>query len=680
MAVTPTALELQRREEAFEYLASKWPKRYNLKGTEYLRGLMEALSTGDGYIKAQTEAVRDNLISVTASGRYLDRRGGLYGVVRGQGTGVLDEDFRDIIPVLGLSPKQVSHVMLQLIDIIYGPLASHANATSAEAEPYALEEGFTLLIRVDDTEVEVEFETDDFSNINAATAEELAIVITNKTDGRVVGSVILDARTGDSFLNLRTSTIGSQGFLQILGGDAQTKLQFPQVRPVTNTIATWDVTRYGGGPEIQYTVTAGVPPDLSAANVSRGDLVTIRSDSGFDEKNTGTFEVTFVGSGYFRVSNGDGVPETGITQSNIDDFTFYDPDLGNILLTNRPAAVIETNPRELIVILPVTSPIVKRTLYGGHHFHQGLTTATATTATTISLGSSTGFDSTGGTIHPTMSRRPSRGIVSSIVGTTVTLIDGQNWPTKGSFKAANVSDYFFFDGRSGNTLTGVTPTPTTDLVGAEIKYNELYKYTSIVADVATGVFPDPTGLENHEVTAAGANLVDLTDKNFKGSFLYDSTAQFIASENATTIKETIRQGENRTLLLVDNVSDFDDEGYFVLEFNTEWEEGPIRYLTKVGDGSLIIDPSHIFETDHLEGTTIRMIRTIGPYTPRTDGRDLAVYTTSTSPARDLLASYLRLIAASGVILRFEIRVPDQKWPVLPNLFTTDPLDTELVTV
>lgn len=680
MAVTITQLEQQRIDEAFELLTSKWPKRYAIKGTVFLRALMEALATGDGYILSQIEAVRDNLVSVRASGKFLDRRAGLYGVVRGQGTGVSDVDFREIIPVLGLSPKQISKVMLQLIDVIYGPLASHANATSSLAAPYSLEDRFNLKIRVDDGEVEIEFNTDDFISIGVATAEELATVITNKTDGRVIGSVILDARTGEKFLNIRTRTIGSQGFLQVLGGDAQVKLQFPQVRPITQGIATYDVTRFGGGPEMTYTVTAGPLPGLSVAGVSRGDLVTIRSDSGFAAQNTGTFRVTFVGSGFFRVENGSGIPETGIVQTNLDDFTFFNPDLGNILLTSRPAAIVETSPKELIVILPVTSPIVKRTLFGGHHFHQGLTGVISTTPTTIQLGSSSGFDTTGGTIHPMNSRKPAQGVVSSIGATTVVLINGQNWPTKGSFKASNVPGFFFFSGRSGNTLTGVTPTPPLGLVGAEIKYNELYQYTAIVANTATGVFPDPTGLINQEVSAAGADLINLTVKNFKGSFLFDPAAPFIASEDATTITETIRQGESRTLLLVDDVSSFDDEGQFVLEFNTGEEEGPIRYLTKVGDGSLIIDPSHIFERDHLNGTTIRMIRTIGPVAPRIDGRDLAVFTTSTSPARDLLASYLRLIAASGVILRFEIRLPPFKWEVLPSLYTSDPLATELVTV
>jgi|GEM_PF-5543961 len=676
MAIVPSDLELERRAEAFELLASKFPKRYGVKGTEYLRGLLLALSTGDGFIASQVEAARDNLIAVTATGSYLDRRASLYGIVRGQGAGLLDDDFQNIIPKLGLSAKQITNVMLSLIDTIYGPYASHANATAALPEPYALSDQFSLRVRVDDTEQEIVFETADALNVSAATAEELATAVSKKTRGRLIGSVLTNARTGEKFLNIRTSTIGSQGFIQVLGGDAQTKLQFPEIRPVTNAIRSWDVTRYLGTDEMVYTITAGGSPDFKTAGVSRGDFVTIRTDSGFDLHNTGTFKVSFVGGNFIRLVNGNGIPELGVSQNQVDDFTYYRPDLGNVLLSERPAAIVETNARELIVILPVTSPIVKRTLKGGHHFHQGLTNAVGVTSNTVTLGSSAGFDPLGGATRPVISRRASKGIVSSIGATTVNLISAEGWNVSGSFHAANdPSVFYYYEGKSGNQLQNVTPTPESSLAGAPVKYIERYTYTGVSGNDLTGVFPNPTQLLGAELMACGALLVE----NFPGGFLFDPGAQFINSKNATAIAQDIDQGDVKTLLQVDDVTDFNEEGHFVIEFGTDAQEGPIRYLAKIGTAGIIVDPSHVFQKDHLKGSTIRMIRQIGPYTPKADGRDYPIYTTSTSPARDLLARYLRLIAASGVRIRFEIRIPDQKWDVRTNLYSTDPLATELVT-
>lgn len=674
--VIPTATELERRAEAFELLASKFPRRYAVKGTQYLRGLLEALSVGDGFIASQIEASRDNLVAVTATGSYLDRRAGLYGIVRGQGAGLLDEDFQRLIPKLGLSPKQITNVMLQLIDTIYGPYASHANSTSAFSEPYVLEDGFNLRVRVDNEELEVIFETEDAFNISAATAQEMATAISKKTKGRIIGSVLTNARTGQKFLNIRTSTIGSQGFLQVLGGDAQAKLQFPEIRPVTNAIRVWDVTRFNGTDEMIFTINSGPVPNFKAAGVVRGDFITIRSDSGFDLKNVGTYLVSFVGPNYFRLINGGGVTESAVSQSQVDDFTFYRPDLSNVLLSSRPAAIVETSPRELIVLLPVTSPIVKRSLKGGHHFHQGLTNAVSTTSNSVTIGSVAGFAPTGA-IRPVTSRKLSKGTVSSVSGTDVTLVSAAGWPTTGSFHAASdPNNFYYYSGTSGNTLQNVTPTPPPELSGAPVKYIERYMYTAISGSTLTGVFPNPSALAGVEIVATGA----LVSASFPGGFLFDPTATFVNSKNATPIAETINQGDVKTLLQVADVTDFDSEGHVVIEFGSDNFEGPIRYLAKIGTQGLIVDPSHVFEKDHLKGCTLRMVRQIGPYTPKNDGRDYAIYTTSTSPARDLLASYLRLIAASGVSIRFEIRTPDQKWEVLPNLYSTDPLATELVSV
>lgn len=666
--------EIQRQQEALSLLLSKFPKRYQASETEYLRALLAGLSVGDGFISSQVESVRDNLFAVTASGRFLDRAAGTYGVVRGQGAGILDVDFRKIVPVMGASPKQISTTLLQIIDVIYGPYASHANITATNPAPYSLSSGQSISIKIDNSIVEVTFGAEDAASLATATAEEVAIAISQKTQGRAIGSVLTDARTGNQFVNIRTSTIGSQGFIQVLGGDAQAKLRFPEIRPVTMTIATYSVTNYLGTDEMVYTVTAGAAPDFIAAGVQKGDFVNIRDDSGFDVQNCGTFEITFAGSGFFRVKNGNGVSEAGVILAHLDDFTFFKPSLSNVLLSARPAALIETSNRELTVILPVTSPVVKRALFGGHHFHQGITGVLSTTSNTIVIGSTNGFATTGA-VTPTLSRKIARGVVSTVGATTVTLIDGANWPTKGSFYAANTRSFYYFGGRVGNQLTGVTPAPPVSLAGAPIVYAERYSYSGITGSTLTGVYPDPTGITGFEVSATGA----LSNSNFPGSFLYDPEAKYIAAQNATFITETIRQGSVKTLLQVDDIASWPESGHLVLERGTSKEESvPIRYLAKIGTKALIIDPSHVFEKDHLNGVSVRLVRQIGAYIPRNDGSDLAVYTTSTSPARDLLMSYLRQIAASGVRLKFVIRVPSQKWAVLPNLYTTDPLGTTIV--
>lgn len=666
--MTPAQLD-----QALDQLISKFPARYGVRNTEYLLALLKALAEGDGYVSSQVEAVRDNLLVITASGKHLDRLASLYGVVRGVGAGVQDDDFKRLIPTLGKSKKQVFHAIQSVIDAVYGPFASHANTTCSAPAPYPLM-GASLRIKVDGEEVMVVFESTDALDLSQATAEEVATAISKKTGGRAVGSVTLNTRTGERYVTLRTSTIGSQGFIQVLGGDAQTVMRFPEIRPTRQKIGTWDVSRYLGTDEIAYSLVAGESPAMRTAQVKKGDFVTIRFDSGFSQENTGTFEVSFVEENSFRVRNPRGKPEPGnVTQAHTDDFTFFRPDLGNILLAARPATVLQTATKELTVILPVTSPIVKRTLKGGHHFHGGLAGAVAVTENTLTLGTSMGFPDRGA-VRVISSRSSSEGVCSSVSGNTIVLVDDSGWPDHGAAYSPTTQTFYFYEGKSGGALTNVTPTPPTTLSGSSLKYSHRFSYDGISGNVLQNVFPNPSSALGFEV-ASEAGI----DSEYWGSFLYDTTANFICSENSTKLDQTIQQGSSNTIIQVQDASAFDESGHLVFEFATKEQEGPIRYLGKVGDSAIIVDPGHVFVRDHLKGTMVRTVRKIGAYLPKLDGTDYAVYLTGTSAARSLVAQYIADITAAGIVLKFVIEVPPQKWPVIPLLHSTDPLATELAT-
>jgi hypothetical protein len=666
--------EQKRVNSAYERLLSKFPKRYQVKGTKYLKALLQALAKGDGFIDYEVEAVRDNLLVMSAIGKYLDRLAGQYGVVRGQGSGVQDPDFRKLVPLVGMSPKQITNILNKVIDVVYGPFASHANVTCSLPEPYNFQNGWSLLLVVDGRETQVKFQSSDFASISNASAEEVANIITQRTDGKVTGQVITNVRTGEKFVNIRTSTVGAQGFIRVLGGECQSKMRFPIIRPTIMSSAVWNVVRVGGTDEVEFQLVSGLSPAMKNAGVQAGDYVTIRPDSGFNVANAGSFEVTYADNNVFRVKNPTGVPESGITNVNMDDFTFFQSRTANILLSSRPATVIETAPNELTVILPVTSPLVKRTLKGSHHLRGGLTNCISVTSNTVELGSSAEFPADGGCVQPTSSRNTARGIVSAKTSTTISLISAEGWPTRGAVWSQVTGDFYYYSGISGNTLTGVSPSPPNSIISGECKYSERYSFTAISGNTLTGVYPDPVNLLNREVTQGSSQLVD----EYEGSFLYDLSAPFIGASENTTISEQIDQGSARTVIQVGNVSDFPDKGYIVFRFGEDGQEGPVRYQAKVGTEALVIDPGHVFKNTHRSGAGIRLVRKIGSYIPRATGDDLAVYLTSTSPARDLIANYLRSIAASGVKVKFEIRIPDQKWEVLPNLYTTIPLDNSLV--
>jgi hypothetical protein len=660
--------------EAFEALAAKFPKRYRVRTTVHLQGLLKALAEGDSYIATEVESVRDNLLVVTASGKNLDRLATNYGVERGRATGVQDDDFRKLIPLLGLTQKQILNTLQKIVDVIYGPYASHANTTCSVPSPYKITNSPALIVRVDGVDIKIDFRSADAVDPTKATAQELATVISNRSQGSIIGSVVTNVRTGEEYLNIRTNTIGPQGFIQVIGGDAQAVLRFPEVRSTRQDIGTWDITRYLGTDELVFTCSSGISPAMRTGEVKRGDYVAIRQDSGFAEENVGAFEVTFVDENSFRVRNGSGIPESSITQAHPDDFVFYKPTLANILLSNRPATVISTGANELTVILPVTSPIVKRTLAGGHHFHGGLSVANEVTSNTITVGSTNGFPASG-SVHLVTSRRMNEGTVSSVTSNNVELISSEGWATSGAFYVPTQQKFYYYQGLSNNTLHNVTPTPTSELAGVPVKYSERFKYDSITDSTLNGVFPNPSSIKGYEITS---NL--FLEGEFVGSFLYDESAPFTAAANSTQVTEAIPQSSSKTVIQVGDVSSWPDQGSFVLQFASKEQEGPIRYYKKVGDKALIIDPGHVFERDHLTGTTIRLIRQIGSRSPSKGGEDFAVYLTGTSGARTLLSQYIASVIAAGITVKFKILVPDYKWPVLPLLQAENPVDTALAQI
>jgi hypothetical protein len=110
-------------------------------------------------------------------------------------------------------------------------------------------------------------------------------------------------------------------------------------------------------------------------NLQVGQLITITgvNDSSFD----GTFSIVSVGANSFTYSQ---------TASN--DLVFFTPTRQTIQNQPRYASVYEVNPYEVVIFLPATTQIIKRSLIGAWHVHSG--------PTDHSFIGSYSFDSTSG--------------------------------------------------------------------------------------------------------------------------------------------------------------------------------------------------------------------------------------------------------------------------------------------
>lgn len=333
--------------------------------------VLEALSGGAAYLIDNVEAVNDQLYIVSAVGRYLDELLAGRNITRPDNVGLSDEVFREI-GIEVSTRKQVRDLIHEILRVMYGEEFIRATVASAELETYALEDGDTLIISFDDQDpVEVTFKTSQFSNIAAATAQEVADAITKEIRrlGRT-GSAFAKNDGIGGYVLLISETNGPSSSIRVLGGKAQNKLKFEQIRPTGGVAATqWTLTQEPSG-TIKATWSGGPDPFLGVVKV--GDYVNIYGTS-FDVANRGTFNIVaasggLVGEAYVEWENPAGVAET-VLQGTDEGILFFNPKRFTLNSKVNYAAAYQTENRLLEVFIPATTRVVRRDRKGAAHLH-----------------------------------------------------------------------------------------------------------------------------------------------------------------------------------------------------------------------------------------------------------------------------------------------------------------------
>ena len=169
--------------------------------------LLRALATGDTYTRDTGSNAFDQLFSGSAEGRFLDARGADVGIRRPANIGVSDEAFRKII--LNHKTGQVTlGGLLKTAEAYYGADATRAFLEASSAEPYAIEDGDTLILETEQgTRLTVGFRSNDFQTAGAATAVELAAAINRQLRWYRLGGYAVAYTNADT--NLTTLKIYS---------------------------------------------------------------------------------------------------------------------------------------------------------------------------------------------------------------------------------------------------------------------------------------------------------------------------------------------------------------------------------------------------------------------------------------------------------------------------------------
>jgi hypothetical protein len=490
------------------------PKHLNSKTNTNWKAIVEALGEADQGTADLVAEVRKQFFIKTASRPYLDRLAANSKISRPRLVGMDDPSFRQYIPVLSYQPKQVKLIIDQLLDVFFFKESTTAFLTSQNFESFDLSDGWELEMIIDEQNSErIVFKTDDFTNINAASADEVVAAI-NRQSKYSYATPYYDSITKNTYIKIFTNTVGSKGSLRVLGGRANIALRLNGFIDLAGNGANtqWGVTKVGDQVTFQY--ASGADPGVNV--LQEGDLIIIDlagNEGSFSISNvdlvnnsltftnlfgTGTAKATAtlgantftaekggtIGNSISLVFNGlalistvvsawnianpnnkvlttgaDTIPSaqvvnlTGginIIQTSADQVKFLTPNKYVAYLNARRAMTWETSLGEITVEMPTSPPVVKRSLKGSDHVNGAFSQ---------------------------MSNRDSN--------TSLTVVDAFQFPESGTFYIERV------DERLTRMLTisenVVVSTKTNTRLNAKI---DRYEYASRVALTTTGDIVD----------------------------------------------------------------------------------------------------------------------------------------------------------------------------------------------
>lgn len=337
------------------------PKHLGSRQNTNWKALAEALGQSDQQTADLVAEVRKQFFVKTASRPYLDRLAANSKIARPRLVGMDDPSFRQYIPVLSYQPKQVKLIIDQLLDIFFFKESTTAFITSDNFSPFSLKDTWELDILVDEQYRErITFKTSDFTDISAASADEIVSAI-NRQAKHCYATSYYDSITQNTFIRMFTNTVGSKGSLRILGGRANVALRFDGfISTAGNGSSTeWTVTKVGD--EVTFQNTGGA--NAGVDQLKTGDIAIIDIPG-----NKGSFEIIDVDlvNSSIKFKNLFGTPGV-FTQTSADDTKFIENKKFVAYLNPRRAMTWETSPGEITVEMPTSPPVVKRSLQGSIH-------------------------------------------------------------------------------------------------------------------------------------------------------------------------------------------------------------------------------------------------------------------------------------------------------------------------
>lgn len=598
----------------------------------YLKGptvdaVLEALATGNAaYLIDNVRAVNDQLYIATASGRYLDEVLAAHGITRPPSVGLSDDVFRQI-GIEVKNRKQVRDLINNLLNAIFGDEFVRASNSARAFEPYNLQDGDTLIINFDDhNTVPITFKATEFGSIAAAKAQEVADVITKELRRLGYNGTAIAKDDGNgAYVEILSDTIGPASSVTVLGGRAQNELKFDAPVAAGGNMSTqWTLSLQPGG-VIRFTWSGGANPQLG--KLSAGNYVNVFGGGFSASSNEGSYTIVDAVGGpvnvsYFEVENPLGT--SGIVVQGTDDAVlFYNPVRKTLASRLSYAAVYQPTARLLQIFLPAATKVIRRGREGSAHLHeppyvsfslqaQPNTNDSFQITTTQLIQETTNFVN-GATITETVQNMADA--INSL------------YPNLKAYANAEVLNVFIND----TTLT---------MVGT---------YSGVAAITASGPLGDMASLQ----------------PNQPGPYMYDTAQPFTVSNIGTVLAQDLDGTMPRVINVGDSSQFPDEQGNIILGYGTQTQEGPIPYIARPSNTTLLISPAYNVKKSHPNGTDVALVSAKSSPDISRDGLDYPFYITDVVSGRIYAQDLINSVAASGINIVFTILYPNDiglgKW-------------------
>ncbi len=143
----------------------------------------------------------------------------------------------------------------------------------------------------------------------------------------------------------------------------------------------------------------------------------------------------------------------------------------------------------------------------------------------------------------------------------------------------------------------------------------------------------------------------------EGPYIYDLSQPFVVGSVGTTLDQNL-DGTMPKIITVNDATQFPDrQGYLVLDYGTDRQEGPIPYIARPSNNTLLISPAYKIQKSHPIGADVALIAQRAPVSVSRDGLDYPIYLTDVVSGRVYAEDLINSVAATGINVVVTILYP-----------------------